>query len=72
MVGEQIFCGCGDQIVPNDGAECGTCVTAKNAAKHQWVGLTTAERKALWNVTKKPSEFGVLIEAKLREKNELR
>ena len=40
--------------------------------QREWQGLTTAERKALWNVTKKPSEFGVLIEAKLREKNELR
>ena len=27
----RVFCGCGDQIMPNDGAECGTCVTARNA-----------------------------------------
>ena len=27
----RVFCGCGDQIMPNDGAECGNCVTAKNA-----------------------------------------
>lgn len=38
-------------------------------AKREWQGLTTAERKALWNTTKKPSEFGLLIEAKLRAKN---
>lgn len=38
--------------------------------ERQWVELTTAERKALWSATKKPSEFAELIEAKLREKNE--
>lgn len=38
-------------------------------AKREWQGLTTAERKALWNTTKKPSEFAELIEAKLRAKN---
>ena len=27
----RVFCGCGDQIMPNDGAECGNCVTARNA-----------------------------------------
>lgn len=37
--------------------------------ERQWQGLTTAERKALWNATKKPSEFAEMIEAKLREKN---
>lgn len=64
----RVFCGCGDQIMPDDGAECGACVAARNAEK-QWAGLTTAERKALWNTTKKPSEFAELIEAKLRAKN---
>lgn len=38
--------------------------------RREWVGLTTAERKTLWNATKKPSEFGLLIEAKLKEKND--
>jgi len=28
-----VLCGCGDQIMPDDGAECGTCVTARNAVK---------------------------------------
>lgn len=37
--------------------------------QREWQGLTTAERKALWNTTKKPSEFAELIEAKLRAKN---
>lgn len=36
----------------------------------EWQGLTTAETKALWNATKKPSEFAALLQAKLREKNE--
>ena len=27
----RVFCGCGDQIMPDDGAECGNCVTARNA-----------------------------------------
>jgi hypothetical protein len=34
-----------------------------------WKDLTTAEVKALWNVTKKPSEFADLLQAKLRERN---
>lgn len=34
-----------------------------------WKDLTTAEVKALWNVTKKPSEFADLLTAKLRERN---
>lgn len=38
-------------------------------SEREWKGLTTAERKALWNVTKKPSEFGEMVEAKLKEKN---
>lgn len=29
----RILCGCGDQIMPDDGAECGNCVTARNAVK---------------------------------------
>ena len=28
---EVVFCGCGDGIVPDDGAECGTCVSMKQA-----------------------------------------
>ena len=26
---QQIFCGCGDQIMANDGAECGNCVAMR-------------------------------------------
>lgn len=34
-----------------------------------WKDLTTAEVKALWNLTKKPSEFAKMLTAKLKEKN---
>ena len=37
--------------------------------QREWQGLTTAETKALWNATKKPSEFAALLQAKLKEKN---
>jgi len=40
--------------------------------QREWRGLSTAEVKALWNVTKKPTEFADLLQAKLREKNERR
>lgn len=26
---EPVYCGCGDQIMPDDGARCGTCVSIK-------------------------------------------
>lgn len=35
----------------------------------EWKGLSTAEVKVLWNLTKKPSEFAKIIETKLKEKN---
>lgn len=38
--------------------------------RKDWKGLTTAERKVLWNATKKPGEFAEMIEAKLKERNE--
>ncbi len=37
--------------------------------QRKWQGLTTAERKVLWTLTKKPSEYAELIEAKLKGKN---
>lgn len=36
----------------------------------EWRGLSTAETKVLWNLTKKPREYAQMIEAKLREYNE--
>lgn len=38
-------------------------------ADREWKDLTTAETKALWNATKKPSEFAALLIAKFKEKN---
>ena len=80
---ERIMCGCGDQIMPDDGAECGTCVTARNTVQREWQGLTDDEIKVLdcttinasdWNEYEvyKPSvkEFARAIEAKLRGKNQ--
>jgi hypothetical protein len=43
---------------------------AKLQAKRDWRGLSTAETKVLWNLTKKPTEYAKAIEAKLRERNE--
>ena len=42
-----VLCGCGDQIMRDDGAECGTCVTARNAVKGEWQGLTMEETELL-------------------------
>ena len=38
-------------------------------AEREWKGLTSAERKTLWNLSTKPMHFAELIEAKLKEKN---
>lgn len=38
-------------------------------SQREWKDLTTAEIKALWNATKKPSEFAELLLAKVKEKN---
>jgi hypothetical protein len=38
-------------------------------AEQDWVTLTSAETKALWNLTKKPSTFAEAIANKLKEKN---
>lgn len=44
-------------------------VLERAAPKKEWSGLTTAERKALWNNTKKATDFAELVEAKLKERN---
>ncbi len=51
----------------NYGGICRPLYTA--TPQRKWQGLTTAERKVLWTLTKKPSEYAELIEAKLKEKN---
>ena len=34
-----------------------------------WKELSTAEIQAIWNITKKPSEFSTMLLAKVKEKN---
>jgi len=34
-----------------------------------WKELSTAEIKAIWNLTKKPSEFSTMLLAKIKERN---
>ena len=74
-----VRCGCGDQIMPNDGAECGACVTARNAVKSKWQRLTDREVRDLWSwsmtaeaertANTQQHAFARTIEAKLKEKN---
>lgn len=50
----RVFCGCGDQIMPNDGAECGNCVAARNAVKQEPIAqmremLEVQGRDGTWN-----------------------
>ena len=65
---EPILCGCGDQIMPDDGAECGTCVTARNATQREWQSLTDDDFIGLTTQQIFAMKFA---EAKLREKNTL-
>ncbi len=64
-----IYCGCGDQIMPDDGAECGNCVTARNAVK-KWVGLTPEEAREI-SLANRPYVVDMIaaLEARLKEKN---
>jgi RNA polymerase subunit RPABC4/transcription elongation factor Spt4 len=67
---ERVYCGCGDGIVPNDGAECGTCVSMR---QREWAGLTEQETGAIMEDLNaygtRLYEFARAIEAKLKEKN---
>jgi hypothetical protein len=64
-----VFCGCGDQIMPDDGAECGTCVTARNAVKGEWQTLTDEEITTIGITHQSLHQVARAIEAKLKEKN---
>ncbi len=67
-----VYCGCGDGIVPDDGAECGTCVSMR---QREWQGLTDedfdwCEEHSHGNTERtKRKAFARAIDAKLREKN---
>lgn len=37
--------------------------------QREWRSLTSAQTKVLWNLTKKPTEYAAMIDAKLRELN---
>ncbi len=64
-----VYCGCGDGIVPDDGAECGTCVSMR---QREWQSLTDEEIADEyfdnWSMSQMTA-FARAIEAKLREKN---
>ena len=36
--------------------------------RREWVGLTSGERKILWAAANNPTQFGELLEAKLKDK----
>ncbi len=39
------------------------------APKREWKTITSAQRKLFWSLTKRPSEYGLMVEEKLREMN---
>lgn len=69
----KIICGCGDQIMPEDGAECGTCVTMRQASQREWQGLTDEEIKEQADLLEGEwisyEGFARAIEQALKEKN---
>jgi hypothetical protein len=74
---QRVYCSCGDGIVPDDGALCGTCVSLKD--KREWQSLTYKEIGVVigdCNITlvnycseEKQTEFARAIEDKLKAKN---
>lgn len=56
-------------IAAGDGTLHGAIDYWQKKAMREWKGLTSAERKTLWNLSTKPMHFAELVEAKLREKN---
>jgi len=68
---QRVYCSCGDGIVADDGALCGTCVSLKKM--REWQGLTDEEIMSLLpGAVRLPpgwSETVRAIEAKLKEKN---
>jgi hypothetical protein len=64
---QRVYCSCGDGIVPDDGALCGTCVSLKKM--REWKGLTHEEKmEILTRSITAPSRIDV-AEAMLKEKN---
>ena len=67
---EKVYCGCGDEIVADDGARCGTCLSVKYKER-EWVGLTDLERYMCDSREFEDDrrKYAEAIEAKLKEKN---
>ena len=64
---QRVYCSCGDGIVPDDGALCGTCVSLKKM--REWQGLTDDEKEDVLKGSKNAYDAIERIEAKLKEKN---
>ena len=64
---QRVYCSCGDGIVPDDGALCGTCVSLKKM--REWQVLTAYEIQELHLANPDWRNFACAIEAKLKEKN---
>lgn len=64
---QRVYCSCGDGIVPEDGALCGTCVSLKKM--REWQGLTAYEIQEIHLSNPNWGNFACAIEAKLKEKN---
>jgi len=58
-----------------DDGSCGNCGDAgckfcdSRFLVQEWKDLSTAEVKAIWNLTKKPTEFATMLLAKIKERN---
>jgi hypothetical protein len=74
---DYVWCGCGDGIMPNTGAKCGTCASIDAAPpQREWAGLTDGEIDALHSQLKVQllGTFSIkdiyrTVEAALQEKN---
>ncbi len=74
---QRVYCSCGDGIVADDGALCGTCVSLKKM--REWQGLTDEEKSEIYNRNYNLyahdmhiGDFFLIqqaVEAKLKEKN---
>ncbi len=71
----KVWCGCGDQIMPDDGAICGACEMASRAAppQREWQGLTEQEHANIAVEAGCASAdwvfYGAAVERALKEKN---
>jgi sugar/nucleoside kinase (ribokinase family) len=57
----EVWCDCGDGIMPNSGAKCGNCIAAESASR-EWDGPTDEEYENFCSLIQRE-------EAKIKEKN---